>query len=447
MREHLGRLVLDGQDVPDYTLRCLRQQVHEAVKGLPTGAVVCVEGGPLTVLVTRLVAHQQGLVVVLGSEPARLSGLRADVLVSGQGQTITTTRHTDRNPGGAVKPNAATAVVFATSGSTGEPKAAELSWAGLDYQAEALREHLSVDSADLMLMPLPLTHAYGSSVVELWMRFGAGLALESAFSPQRVTRALATLPVTTLDAVPSMISSLLRQQGSDEAIADLLGGLRLCNVGGDVLPLSLSRAFLSVTGSPLLDGYGLTEAGPNVAISTPEAWRVGTVGRPLPGTEIRVSPEGEVLTRSPSTFLGYLGDETATHVVVDRDGWLNTGDVGTVDADGYLTVTGRIKDVIVIHGESFAPSVIEDALVECPGVADVGVVPRRRADSLGDEIVAFVSVRSSETPPDLVPTMRRAYRRALPPQLRPSEIRIVPFVPRTLSGKVDRRTLRGYLTL
>jgi long-subunit acyl-CoA synthetase (AMP-forming) len=212
----------------------------------------------------------------------------------------------------------------------------------------------------------------------------------------------------------------------------------------------LAERFLQEVGVPLHNGYGLTEAGPNVAISSPSEHKIGTVGQPLADTQIRIdAQDGEVLVRSPSLMLGYLGAPGSGFTTT---GWLRTGDVGAIDQDGFLRIFGRRKETIIVHGETFPPETLEAALDSCPGIKASAVVGLPSGQPRGDQIIAFVE--SSQ--PSAVSgrpgnrggadaeaqRIRKASAAVLPPQFVPRRIVVIPEIPRLRSQKVDRRTLR-----
>ena len=158
------------------------------------------------------------------------------------------------------------------------------------------------------------------------------------------------------------------------ALRRLLGGrIRCCNSGGAPLPLSLYD-FYQQQDVPLLQGYGLTEASPVVATSSPTQDRRGAVGPKLPGTEVRIADDGEILTRGPHVMLGYWRDPSATDQTL-RDGWLHTGDLGRIDADGFLWIVGRKKELIVLStGKHVVPSQVESLLTTDPLIEQALVV-------------------------------------------------------------------------
>jgi long-chain acyl-CoA synthetase len=154
--------------------------------------------------------------------------------------------------------------------------------------------------------------------------------------------------------------------------------LRYAVSGGAPLGERLGHFFRGV-GITILEGYGLTETSPVITATTPEHLGVGTVGRPIAGTELRFADDGEILCKGPQVFAGYWHNEAATREMIDPDGWLHTGDIGDLDEDGRLRITGRIKDIIVTAGgKNVAPTVLEDRLRGDPLISDSIVVGDQR---------------------------------------------------------------------
>ncbi|MEV4943464.1 class I adenylate-forming enzyme family protein [Streptomyces zaomyceticus] len=395
---------------------------------------------PLTAVVAVLAAETVGAPLLLdGAAPARRVPPAAAVHATSTGEPVVTP---------AARPldvPEETAAIFWTSGSSGDPKAVAVSAAALAHQGRATAARMRVTAEDRLLLPLPLRHAYGYSVLSVWRTTGAHLYAESGFHLRGTLARLATEGITSLDGVPTMYRMLAAEAVRDTEAARMLAALRIRGCGGDVLTPALYDDFLKATGAPLHDGYGLSEAGPNVALNAPGDVRPGTVGKLLDGVRARpAGPAHEIQIASPSLMLGYLDPATGD---LDRgafttDGWLRTGDTGAVTADGWLTVGGRIKEVLVVHGETVAPTVVEDAVRAADGVTDVAVVGVRRGDR-GDTVWAFVESPDADRTA-LAGRVAEACRRRLPPHARPRTVRVVPELPRTGSGKYDRARLRAW---
>ncbi|MFF3775665.1 class I adenylate-forming enzyme family protein [Streptomyces sp. NPDC002232] len=437
-------LAVDGEHVPPGHLARLVDRAARALDAAGAGpgraaALAC--DHPLTAVVAALAAERTGAPLLLdGAAPARRVAPAAVVHATGTGEPVVT-----RAAGRPLVLPEETAAVFWTSGSSGDPKAVAVSAAALAHQGRATAARMRVTAEDRLLLPLPLRHAYGYSVLSVWRTTGARLYAESGFHPRGTLARLATEGITSLDGVPTMYRLLATEAARDPGAARLLASLRIRGCGGDVLTPALYDDFLEVTGAPLHDGYGLSEAGPNVALNAPGDVRPGTVGRLLDGVRARLAgPEREIQIASPSLMLGYLDPATGG---LDRgaftaDGWLRTGDTGTITPDGRLTVGGRIKEVLVVHGETVAPTVVEDAVRAADGVTDVAVVGVRRGDR-GDTVWAFVESPDSDGTA-LAGRVAEACRRRLPPHARPRAVRVVPELPRTGSGKYDRVRLRAW---
>jgi len=317
-----------------------------------------------------------------------------------------------------------------------------LSRAGLEHNALASAERLGLDGAAELLLPLSIHHAYGFSVVEIARRGGAHLRLESSLSARRVLRRLRARPATTLDGVPSLYRQLLAIVRSEPALAALLRGLRVVGCGGDLLRSAIADEFEAVIGSPLCDGYGLTEAGPNVALSAPEGHRLGTVGPPLRGVELRLADDHELLVKSPSVMLGYLDDPAASAAAIDRDGWLRTGDLAELDGDGHVRVIGRKKHVIVVHGQCSSPRIVEDAALAVAGVEEAIAVGVPHGSPRGDRIVLFVKPAARVVAGAIGARVAAGCRARLPVHLRPDSIVVLDALPSLTAGKPDRDALR-----
>lgn len=441
----LPPLTVDGEAVAPARLARLVSATAAALAaaGAAPGRGVSVAcDHPLAVVVSAAAAECVGAPLVLdGVAPARRIASAVVITCGVRGEPVVV-------PCPGVPATALpgeTAAVFWTSGSSGEPKAVVLSRSALRHQGAATALRLGVTSDDGLLLPLPLRHAYGFSVLQVWRATGARLLVESGFHPRRVLSLLGGGTATSLDGVPSMYRVLAAEAVRDREAARLLGSLRVRGCGGDVLTPSLYEAFLAATGGSLHDGYGLSEAGPNVALNAPGDVSPGSVGRLLAGVRARTSgSSGEIQISSPSLMLGYLDVERGTLLrdAFTRDGWLRTGDTGRLTGDGRLTVSGRIKEVLVVHGETVAPTVVEEAVRSAAGVLDAAVVGVRGGDR-GDVVWAFVACADGDRRA-VAGRVAEVCRRRLPPQIRPRSVRVLTALPRTGSGKHDRVRLRAW---
>lgn len=337
----------------------------------------------------------------------------------------------------------APAVILYTSGTTGSPRGVMLRAGALTYQAQATAAVLGYEPGDRLYLPIPLWHSYGLSVLLAAREAGASLSLSGLQAPDRMVATLREQGCTSVDAVPAMYASLYAYlQREPEAAKALSSRVRIWGVGGDKTAGSLVRLFSETVGSPLLDGYGLTECGPNVAIATPETWLPGTVGCPMPGTEVRLLPttEGELaelLVRSPSVMLGYWGRPAETTAVLQSDGWLRTGDLADIDERGRIRILGRRTGLIITSGLNVSPAEVRDALLRLPQVQEAEVLglphPRR-----GATVTAFVATAGAAPPTSI---LRRQLHGLVEPHKVPRRIIFLDQLPRNPNGKVDTAKL------
>ncbi len=261
------------------------------------------------------------------------------------------------------------ATILYTSGTTGEPKGVMLTQGNLASNACTTVAAFGDDPTALRLGFLPLSHIFARTCdMYCWIAEGSRLAL--AESRETVIADCHAIHPTHINAVPYFYDKVYRSlcaAGKHEtpgAIKAALGGSiqRLC-AGGAALPDHLYDYFLT-QGVPILQGYGLSETSPVITKSTPHSHRRGSCGSPLPGIEVRIAADGEILTRGPHIMTGYYKNDAATREVM-HDGWFATGDLGHQDADGFLTITGRKKEILVtLGGKNIAPVYLESLLTE-----------------------------------------------------------------------------------
>jgi acyl-CoA synthetase (AMP-forming)/AMP-acid ligase II len=440
-------LSTDGRPLSPGLLDDLLQEAKRiaSVLGLGPGSGLQVAADdPLGTVLAAALASDLGPAIVLTRRPRQALAAAPDerwaFLVTHDDGSALDLRPAIRR-GTPPLPPAAGALMH-TSGTTSVPRPVVLSREGLEHNARATAERFAIGNADALLLPLPIHHAYGFSVVEVARRTGAQLHLETSPSARRVVRRLRSDRVTVLDGVPSFYRQLLAIVRAEPSTASLLRGLRAVGCGGDLLPRGIAVEFAAGVEAPLLDGYGLTEAGPNVTLSAPGQHRLGTVGLPLQGVELRLADDSELLVRSPSMMMGYLDDPAASAAAIDGEGWLRTGDLAEIDADGYVVVLGRKKQVIVVHGECSSPAIIEDAALAVGGVEQaiaVGVPARRPS---GDWITLFVQPVAGLSAGVIRTRVAAGCRAQLPVHLRPDSIVVLDSLPRGATGKPDRDTLR-----
>ena len=344
------------------------------------------------------------------------------------------------------------AIIQYTSGTTGTPKGAMLSHSNLlanAAQARAWVPQIVRGEGCVVYAVLPMFHAYGLTLcLTFAMSMGARLVLFPKFDPDLVLAVTKKHPATFLPLVPPIAERLL---SAAEAKGVSLQGTDVAISGAMALPHDLVVPFEKATGGYLVEGYGLSECSP-VLMANPVADNrvAGTVGLPLPGTECRVvDPDdprvdverGELLVRGPQVFSGYYGKPEATDEVF-VDGWFRTGDIVTIDDDGFVRIVDRIKELIITGGFNVAPTEVENVLRQHPSVADVAVVGLPSEHS-GEEVVAAVV---PATPGEFDIEAVRAFARGiLTPYKVPRRIVVVEELPKSLIGKVLRRQVREAL--
>jgi long-chain acyl-CoA synthetase len=339
------------------------------------------------------------------------------------------------------------AALMFTGGTTGHSKGVPLSHENLWLSGWAARQASHVAGLDRGMTALPLSHSYGLLVTVSALHAaepGFGVLLRW-FEPARWLELAARHRVQVSAVVPSMIAALLTQPLEQHDLSDL----RNVFTGAAPLPPALAQEFeRRVPSAQLLEGYGLTETAAAATASPPGQRRLGTVGRALPTIEIRIADvdgtalpagaDGEILLRGPTVMTGYWRDPEATATTI-ADGWLHTGDIGHLDADGYLTVVDRKKDLVIRGGHNVYPRDVEDVLLAHPAVRGAAVVGRPDA-RLGEEVLAFVAVdpAAGVTAEELI----QFARERLAATKYPREVRLVDAIPLTAVGKVDRKQLR-----
>ena len=353
-----------------------------------------------------------------------------------------------RDPEDIEKP----AFIVYTSGTTGNAKGVVLSMHGLLWvTASCWAPIAGLNENDYVLNALPLYHSYALSLaVVTIVATGASEYIMEQFSTSQIITLLSEHPFTVLPGVPTMFHYLLDKARQDDRRT--LGQIRICLSAGAVLPGTLNQQFEAWFGVKLLDGYGITETSTMVTINWPEGGRrLGSCGLPVPGLAVRIidlegrdvafGTIGELIVRGPNVMLGYHNkpQETA-HALAG--GWYRTGDLARSDRDGFLTITGRLKEVIIRGGQNISPAEVEEAISTFAAVLDCAVVGMAH-EFLGEVPVAFVIVREGH---DIEITAVIAHCRELLSAYKvPDSIHVVDAIPRTGSGKVQRFKLKKLL--
>ncbi|GAA3476345.1 long-chain fatty acid--CoA ligase [Streptomyces yanii] len=346
-----------------------------------------------------------------------------------------------------------TAAILYTSGTTGRPKGAMLTHLNIVMNASVIAtDLLGTGVDDVILGCLPLFHSYGQTcAMNATLRAGATLVLMRRFSGAGALELLAAENVSVFMGVPTMYHALVEaaaQHGTGPNIA-----LRAAVSGGAALPVALLERFEETFSTQVLEGYGLTETSPAATFNQPQTGRrPGTVGHPVWGVEVgvadaavddrvRLLPDGEtgeIVVRGHNVFAGYLDDPEATAAAM-VDGWFRTGDLGVRDADGFLSIVDRKKELVIRGGFNIYPREVEEVLVRHPAVSEVAVigVPDEKR---GEEICAVVVVRTDAGPvtaDELIAWSRERLGRHKYPRI----VRFTEALPLGPTGKVLKRAL------
>ena len=341
------------------------------------------------------------------------------------------------------------AVILYTSGTTGRPKGAELTHAGLVRNAEiTARTLLKNHAGDVTMGCLPLFHVFGLTCgLNAAVAAAGTLTLLPRFDPARALEIIQRDKVTIFEGVPTMYAAMLHLPQADPAMA---ATLRVCVSGGASLPVEILRGFEEKFGCMILEGYGLSETSPVASFNHPDKVRKpGSIGTPIEGVEMRLVDDlgqtvpggeiGEIAIRGHNVMKGYWNKPEATAEAI-ADGWFRTGDMARVDSDGYYYIVDRKKDLIIRGGYNVYPREIEEVLHEHPAVTEVAVIGIPHPD-LGEEVGAAVALKpgASATPEEL-----RAFARDRVAAYKyPRRVWLVDSLPKGPTGKILRREVQG----
>lgn len=357
-------------------------------------------------------------------------------------------QHGSHHAAPPVDDTAALALLIYTSGSTGLPKGVMLDHANIEAMADMSRQALQITPADHCLLVLPLFHVNGIVASILTpLSAGSRVTIRARFDIETFFTDVEQLRPTYFSAVPTIYTLL---NALPEQVKPDTSSLRYGICGAAPASAELLTSFEARYGFPLVEGYGLSEGTCASTINPFDGVRkAGTVGLPFPGQRVVVADAGghhlpageagEILVQGPNVMRGYLGkpEETAKTIA---GGWLRTGDLGRFDADGYLSVVGRLKEMIIRGGENIYPKEIEDALSACPSVLEAAVigVPDK---TMGEIVVAYVAYRDglSSTGEELDEHCAARLTR----YKRPAAIHVVDSLPKNAVGKIDKLRLRA----
>jgi long-chain acyl-CoA synthetase len=339
------------------------------------------------------------------------------------------------------------AAMIYTSGTTGTPKGVMLTHAGLAYSARMQQESTNMEQNLVSMAVLPLCHSFGVAMMNgSFLRLHGKVVIMRQFNLEQLFANIDKYKVQSVPIVPTMLIYML--MFPDYAKYDV-SSVKYWVCGSAPLSLDTWKQFKEKFGAEIAEGWGLTEAGANNATNVGRpVIKPGSIGVPMKGMDMRIfdnndrevprGKEGEIVLRGPMVMKGYWNLPGATAEVL-RDGWLHTGDIGYVDADGYFFITDRKKDIIIKGGENISPRVIEEILYSHPAVSEAAVIGIK--DKVyGEEIRAFITLKpgQSATAEEIIEYCKGRLKRFFVPK----EVVILPAMPKTLVGKILKKELR-----
>ncbi|MDF6042327.1 acyl-CoA synthetase [Streptomyces sp. JH14] len=405
---------------------------------------------------TRELAH-----IVADSAPSAVLAAAGDVLPPELAALDRTDVGTSAAANSTVLPEPSPespALIVYTSGTTGPPKGAVLPRRAIAASLDALADAWQWTGDDVLVHALPLFHVHGLILGVLGpLRRGGSVRHLGRFSTEGVARELSS-GSTMLFGVPTMYHRLAEALGTDSPdaadLAKALAGARLLVSGSAALPVHDHERIAAATGRRVIERYGMTETLMNTGVRADGDPRPGTVGAPLRGVGLRLVEEdgtpladpaaegavGEIQVRGPNLFTGYLNRPDATAAAFTEDGWFRTGDMATLDTDGYVRIVGRkATDLIKSGGHKIGAGEIENALLDHPGVREAAVTGEPDPD-LGERIVAWVVPADPAAPPTEAELADHVAAQ-LAPHKRPRAVRHLAELPRNDMGKIMKRSL------
>jgi long-chain acyl-CoA synthetase len=339
-----------------------------------------------------------------------------------------------------------TAVILYTSGTTGQPKGAELTHDNLKRNAEAAASLFDLDETVVVLGALPLFHSFGQTCsMNATILAGGCLSLIPRFEPAKALEIIQRDAVTVFEGVPTMYGAMLHLANREDFDTS---SLEICASGGAALPVELLRGFEDAFGCKVLEGYGLSETSPVASFNHPDKERkAGSIGTPIAGVDMKVVDEddkdlptgevGEIVIRGHNVMKGYWDRPDATEEVM-KGGWFHSGDMAKVDEDGYFFIVDRKKDLIIRGGYNVYPREVEEVLYEHPAVREAAVVGVPH-DDLGEEVGAAVVLKDGE---ELDAEQLKAYvKENVAAYKYPRQIWFVDELPKGPTGKILKREI------
>lgn len=343
-----------------------------------------------------------------------------------------------------------TALIIYTSGTTGQPKGAELSHSNLQMNCMVASQLFESTDEDVSIAVLPLFHSFGVSVMDSTMYGGGTLLLQVRFEAGAVLKAIQDHGVTLFAGVPTMYWELLNYPESDDIdFNKIKDTLRMCVSGGAALPVEVLKGFEKKYDVAILEGYGLSETSPTATFNRADRPRkVGSIGLPIWGVEVKIMDDdmnempvgerGEIVIRGHNVMKGYYKRHQANEEAF-RGGWFHSGDIGTMDEEGYFYIVDRVKDMIIRGGFNVYPRELEEVLLTHPEISLAAVIGVP-SDVHGEEIKAYV-VPKPDTTPD--PDEIKAWcKNEMAAYKYPRMIEVVESLPLGPTGKILKLELR-----
>jgi long-chain acyl-CoA synthetase len=339
-----------------------------------------------------------------------------------------------------------TAVILYTSGTTGQPKGAELTHDNMLANAKASRDLFDTSDDDIVLGALPLFHSFGQTCcMNACAVSGATLTFIPRFDPAKALEIIERDKVTMFSGVPTMYNAMLNDKSREERDTSTL---KTCTSGGSAMPGELLRGFEKAFDCMVLEGYGLSETSPVASFNHPDKERkIGSIGTPIEGVEMKVVDDdrneveqgevGEIAIKGHNVMKGYWNRPEATEEAI-QDGWFVTGDMAKVDEDGYFFIVDRKKELIIRGGYNVYPREIEEVLYEHESVLEAAVVGVPD-DSMGEEVGAAVVLKEGQ---DVSADDLKAYvKEEVANYKYPRKIWFVDELPKGPTGKILKREI------
>ncbi len=334
-------------------------------------------------------------------------------------------------------------VIIYTSGTTGNPKGAVLSHKNLVRNTEQI-DVMNCRRENKILCILPMYHCFGWTCCVLYTFYcGAEIHVMRVFKPKDTVDIIRDEKITDIYAVPSIYRLITMLAAPSD-----LKTLRLVMCSGTTLPLKIAQDFTKKFEIPISEGYGLSEASPIVTLTIPGEEREGSIGKAIPDEELKIIDDagnilptgdaGELLIRGDNVMLGYWKNPAATNEAIDADGWLHTGDVAKIDADGYLYIVNRMKDMIISMGENIYPREVEEIIYRFRGIKDAAVVGVE--DKLRGQVGACFFVVQDGAQVN-IHELKKFLQKNLALYKVPREFYELKDLPRTSTGKISKRKI------